>query len=192
MEIRWFHAKFFYYQRPPISAAVNKYGRTSRLGWGVMKAVHQFANSRARPFNLTGQFLRVRSFIVSYVPCWQAPQSFLLPSSLGYLSWSAKYQYLRRLLEIWTSWIRDLPFLDPFSPSRKALGFCLPKMSTSDAHLFPLGHHAIEAVIASAILTGLAVCLVAIRFYTRCFIINAVQSSDWIVLCSLVNLPRSL
>jgi hypothetical protein len=62
-----------------------------------------------------------------------------------------------------------------------------PKMSTQDLHLVPLGHRAIEAIAASLVLMVLAIFLVAARFYTRRNIIKAMQSSDWIVLVSLVS-----
>ncbi|OKL64194.1 hypothetical protein UA08_00311 [Talaromyces atroroseus] len=58
-------------------------------------------------------------------------------------------------------------------------------MSTQDVHIVPLAPRAVEAISASVILMVLAIGLFVARFYTRRNI-NAVQSSDWMVLVSLL------
>uniref|UniRef100_A0A093UZX3 Rhodopsin domain-containing protein n=1 Tax=Talaromyces marneffei PM1 TaxID=1077442 RepID=A0A093UZX3_TALMA len=55
-------------------------------------------------------------------------------------------------------------------------------MSTSEPHVFPLGHETKHAITASLVLMGVAISLLFTRFYTRRHLIDAVQSSDYMVL----------
>lgn len=62
-------------------------------------------------------------------------------------------------------------------------------MSASDTHVFPLGHEAKHAITASLTLMVVAIFLLVARFYTRRRLIDAVQSSDYMVLLASVGRP---
>ncbi|KAF3407307.1 hypothetical protein DPV78_001096 [Talaromyces pinophilus] len=55
-------------------------------------------------------------------------------------------------------------------------------MSTSEPHVFPLGHEAKNALTATVALMTVAIALLFARFYTRRHLIDAVQASDYMAL----------
>ncbi|KUL84961.1 hypothetical protein ZTR_07857 [Talaromyces verruculosus] len=55
-------------------------------------------------------------------------------------------------------------------------------MSTSEPHVFPLGHEAKHALTATVTLMTVAIALLFARFYTRRHLIDAVQASDYMAL----------
>lgn len=63
----------------------------------------------------------------------------------------------------------------------------LARMTTSEPHVFPLGHEAKHAIIASLVLMGVAISLLFVRFYTRRHLIDAVQASDYMALLASVG-----
>lgn len=60
------------------------------------------------------------------------------------------------------------------------------RMSTSTPDAMPLGQAAVNAVVVSSVLLGLATMLVAVRFYIR-YRMCSIQPSDWMILLALVG-----